>query len=297
VANERFRKLHALTAIRDDRKYTKAGKLVAVMLTSHADRGGYCFPSLPLLAAETGLSRSVVAATLAELRSMLDGPLLVVSARRGRADGSGGRTSNMYQLKLNPNAGRKSPPVESADQTQAVGDLSPEIGGLSPETGGVESAGRTGSSTRSSTRSRTKRSASTSDASSFALSVVTSKPKTRKAKASEETTPGHQEITAHYFAEFRAKHGRDPIFGPAEGKAVKDLATKLNGDIAEAKRRISIAFASWRGATITIRAITANPDQFATAEAPRKANGRHAPQQTDADSVQAVIAAHQGNFQ
>ena len=49
----RFSKLEALTAVRGDRTLDAKQRLVLVMLISHADAQGQCYPAMTTLAAET----------------------------------------------------------------------------------------------------------------------------------------------------------------------------------------------------------------------------------------------------
>jgi hypothetical protein len=137
--------------------------------------------------------------------------------------------------------------------------------------------------------------ASTSEArsgSTFNLVAPGSQPETPKPKAKRptgEASPEHQPTVDHYHQEFEAKHGCAPIFGAAEGKAIKSLLEKLKGNGAEARRRITIALTAHWKSDVTIRDIARNPDQFAT-ESPSRTNGRKTPQQADAGSIDDVIA-------
>lgn len=96
-----------------------------------------------------------------------------------------------------------------------------------------------------------------------------------------EIKPGHTAVTTHYFNAFEAKRGCKPIFAGAEGKAVAALLEKLKGDVAECCRRIDNAFSSFRGASVTIREVAANPDAFTSAETPRGRNGHPRPVQNN----------------
>ncbi len=105
-----------------------------------------------------------------------------------------------------------------------------------------------------------------------ALELVPS-PKTKqaarrvRAKAPKPEHPDHGRVVRAYFDGFKAKHdGTDPAFTAADGKAVNRLLDALKGNSDEAIRRIGNAFASWRGASVSIKAIAANPDAFIDAE-------------------------------
>ncbi len=143
MTHARFSKLQALTVVRDARDLSKTEKLVLTMLISRTDVEGTCFPSLGTVAEDCDLARSVVAAVVSALAKRATGKLVLSIQHRGRADGSGGRSSNLYRLTLNPSAGLKGAPVKSTERTQVQGELilksegveSEKGGGLSPPTG------------------------------------------------------------------------------------------------------------------------------------------------------------------
>lgn len=72
-------------------------KLIYLILASHADRGGICFPSQTLIAEETGLTRETVNRTLAEMREM--------GLVQWEAVITGGGRHNRYTLNLTPQGG------------------------------------------------------------------------------------------------------------------------------------------------------------------------------------------------
>jgi hypothetical protein len=111
--------------------------------------------------------------------------------------------------------------------------------------------------------------------------VVPEPPKKRskKAKGAEVDPISYRSVVDAYFVGFRGKHGKDPVFGSAEGSAVKRLLVKLNGDPAEACRRVANAFASWRGGSVTIGDIATKPDAFTTLEPPRSGVRQTGPRQ------------------
>ncbi len=69
--------------IRDAEQLPPSAKLVAFVLSTHMDRnGGSCFPSLTLLARETGIHRATVCRALAKLER--EGVLQRLRGGRGR---------------------------------------------------------------------------------------------------------------------------------------------------------------------------------------------------------------------
>jgi hypothetical protein len=123
--------------------------------------------------------------------------------------------------------------------------------------------------------------------------VVPEPPRKRskKAKGAEVDPISYRSVVDAYFVGFRWKHGKDPVFGSAEGSAVNRLLGKLNGNAVEACRRIANAFGSWRGASVTIGDIATKPDAFATLEPPR--NGRPTgPRQPNHQTFD--VSAHEG---
>lgn len=107
-----------------------------------------------------------------------------------------------------------------------------------------------------------------SSVSSKSKKAKSSKPK----KAKFEPAPGaHKQVADFYFAEFERSRGCKPVFGGAEGRAVGGLLEKLDGrgGADEACKRVRNAFASFRGASVTILAIAKDPDAFAKLEVPR----------------------------
>jgi hypothetical protein len=79
----------------------------------------------------------------------------------------------------------------------------------------------------------------------------------------EQSAPDseHQTVCACYFETFKAQRGEDPVFGPLEGKAIKDLLRKA-GTAERACEFIKRAFKSFRAATVTIQQIAKDPSAF-----------------------------------
>jgi hypothetical protein len=268
VSDAGFSKLHALSAIRDDRTLSKAERLVLVMLISHASKTGECFPSIDLLADETAMARCVVADALTSLRSRgAASPVSLAVEHRASAKGRG-RVSNLYRLHLSPPGRLKSARSKSAEQTQVPKDLSLEIerpkSGKGPDLSladrleaGHEAGHEAG-----------KGSAATSVAGSFALEAPTPRAKKKPSKPAPNGGD-HQAVTKCYFDEWQAKHeGAAPVFRAREGKAVSDLLAALNGNVAEACTRIRNCFASWNWKGKTILTIAGSPDAFAVVAPP-----------------------------
>lgn len=206
-------------------------------------------PSTAALATMLGTSERAIRRLL---RACEDKGFLTVELRPGQR--------SRYHLTCNP--GLKVPPDPREPRTQSPPTPDPESG--PPRTQGPPKQ------TSKADKKADKISAS-ADAATFALESPAPKPKSNK-------DPGaHQRVVAHYHAEFLAKHGRPPLIDGADGTAFKRLLQKLKGDPAECCRRITIAFASYRGHNITIREIASKPDSFASAEPPRKTNGHTGP--------------------
>ena len=92
------------------------------------------------------------------------------------------------------------------------------------------------------------------------------------AKVGEEGSEpsAHRQVQAAYFEAFEAAYGRAPTWAGREGKAAKDLLTKLRDDADEACRRIRNAFSDpwWKSRNLTIGQIASAPDRFVAPSAP-----------------------------
>lgn len=264
----RLSKLTALDAIRDDRHLTSAERLVLLMLIAHVKPSdGTCFPSLELLAKETGLSRSTVAAALGSLRARTDSPVAVTVVHRGRGTQGGGRASNVYQLSLRPITGPKSNPVESEEQTQPTFTLSPPdgpkplpvesdgatqpVGHLSPTDGGLES----------------KRGGELSppaghEAGQEAGHLNRSGSSKRSPKTDQPPNPNGPKLWEHYHAEHKRLRGVEPKFTGRQrggvGRAWKDMLEVLDFD--EAKLVVTRALEA--GYHVQPTAIVANLNRY-----------------------------------
>jgi hypothetical protein len=283
--SEGFSKLHALSAVRDDRTLSKAERLVLVMLISHAKHDtGECFPSLDLLADECDMARSVVAAAVSSLRARgAASPVRVTVVRRARVEGRG-RESNVYRLDLSPAGGLK-----SRDQSTAAGlrsgDLSPKIGrpksekgpDLSPA-GGLEAGKEAG-------QEAGKRSAPTSGAGSFTLEAPTPKAKSTPRKRPQNGNrsgvpdPRVSLLWDHHHAEYERLRGVKPIFTESQrgaaGRAWKEMLAALDGAPAVGKDRAAeegrqiITAALVEGFHVKPSAIVANMNNFRGTGRPR----------------------------
>lgn len=121
-----FSKLQALSAIRDDRTLDAKERLVLLMLVTHTDKAGQCYPSARVLAAETGLSERSVASALTSLRSRGDAtPVRVQSQARGKPRPGGGRPPNLYQLTVGfPATSAENPRPDSLQALQETAESS-----------------------------------------------------------------------------------------------------------------------------------------------------------------------------
>ena len=86
----------------------------------------------------------------------------------------------------------------------------------------------------------------------------------RKEEQNPDPSPA-KAVTDFYFKIFEEKRGTKPVFGGAEGTAVKNLLKKLNGDAEKATSIISNAFNSWGSDTRTILEIAHNPSKWVSA--------------------------------
>jgi hypothetical protein len=103
------------------------------------------------------------------------------------------------------------------------------------------------------------------------------KPPQKPAKQSngkpEQEPSGYPAVVAAYFESFERARGDKPVFGPREGKAVRELLVKAGQDRAIERIRAAYAEEFWRS-KITIIEIAANPDKYCGAPkpAPRESN-------------------------
>lgn len=140
-----FRPLVCLSAIIDSRCRLKPiDRLVALALVKYADGNGECFPSYETIAADTGIPRRTVARSLETLVAAVadDSPLEVRRTHRARQDGRGGRSSNLYVVRLRVPATEAVNALLSASVAlnggNSGGGLSANGAGLSAKTAGVE---------------------------------------------------------------------------------------------------------------------------------------------------------------
>jgi hypothetical protein len=238
---------------------------LAVLILDRDDSRGGAYRSQSGIAARAGLPLRSVQRALARLVQRTDGPLVVRVQAQGRVDGSGGRAPNLYTVHFRATVADNVGGVTRPPGAQPRGTCPPNGGGVVRQNRGDLSAtlAEDWSSDRSSDR---KRSVSTGETVPFALVSPPAK--------SSLLEGAHQQVVAHYHAAFAAKHGRQPIFDGADGKAVKRLLEKLKGDVKECCRRITIAFASYRSASVTIRDIASKPDAFASLEGGRVSRPR-----------------------
>lgn len=93
-----FPKWHALKALTKKSKASASDRMVAMALILHTDSEGMCFPSLDLLADETGLSERTVRTCIAKLAKGIDG--FAISLSRGWRKGKWHRHSRVYRIVL-----------------------------------------------------------------------------------------------------------------------------------------------------------------------------------------------------
>lgn len=213
----------------------------------------------------------------------IESPVQVVRRARFRKDGA--RTSDEYFLRLDHRTptsagttGRPRPQVEaepaesppdvkrtttgretSAPPDAHVRGSSQMILGVDPRSLFVAPESATVAVPK---RSKARGSSSTSRS---------AKPKpTRKAGVSTRTPPertpeqkaAFTRIRDFYFEQFEVYRGKKPIFGGAEGSSIYTLLEKFQWDEAEATVAIATAFQSFRGKSVTILNIAANPQGF-----------------------------------
>jgi hypothetical protein len=223
----RFNPLKALNALRDARSYSKAEKLVLVMVVSHTDRYGTSYPSLDTLAVECAMARSVVATAVANLLKRTDGPVQITASHQGRRDGSGGRGPNRYQLRLSPAGGRKVAAVESGGRTEVDGDLSPKSGGVESEKRGLESDRRTGRYPEEEIQRKGTRDLARSKSAPTPAPAVLKLTNPKPAKAKAPADPNVTVLRDWHRSEHLRLRGAEPKYTSSQhaaaGKAWKDL--------------------------------------------------------------------------
>ncbi|MCA9594089.1 MAG: helix-turn-helix domain-containing protein [Myxococcales bacterium] len=298
----RFSKLEALTAVRGDRTLDAKQRLVLVMLISHADAQGQCYPAMTTLAAETGLSRRSVVAALADLRQRgAATPVSVTVTAKGTAPKGGGRPPNLYSLRVEngaaraPNSGPSNAQYAHQTDAQDGEEFCANADGVmrknrhefsapvALEAGheAVQEAGHY--SARQSAR-----------ASQPSLPVIGESPKSAKVAAKTKRKPrkpkgkgkpertaedraDYQRIVEAYFRAFERKTGRKPAaFGAREGKSVWTLLDKVG--VKTAIRTVNNAVLSDFGSTTSVNVIAAEPDRFAEL---RVRGGKFTPQPSD----------------
>lgn len=124
-----------------------------------------------------------------------------------------------------------------------------------------------------------------------------SSPRGKGRKRTERTAEdraAYNRLRDVYFEVYEHCVGAKPPFGDREGGAIWKLYDAVGLERGESCLRN--AFADEWGKVRSILTVAADPAKFMAA-APRKTNGRAAPQQADLDSVHAVMAAHAESFQ
>ena len=121
----------------------------------------------------------------------------------------------------------------------------------------------------------------------LALSPVERKPakRARAPKPDDEPhPPGHAEVVEAYFGAFEAARGSKPVFGGAEGTAVRRLLEAVGGDADRAITIVRSAYEPGRFGrdTATIRTIASDPSRFIGAPAGRPTTARFDPRQQPA---------------
>jgi hypothetical protein len=108
-------------------------KMIMMALADHADDAGYCWPSIPRIAAKASMSDRSVQRRLPELVAR---GLVVVSTRPPRQDGS--QSTHGYQLLLDGGGSVSPPPARRQNDTTPVTGVSPTpVTPLSPESSSI----------------------------------------------------------------------------------------------------------------------------------------------------------------
>lgn len=297
-----FSKLEALSAIRDDRRLDAKERIVLVMLLSHADRKGQCYPSMPRLADETGLSLRSVASAIRSLRKRgVDSPVRVVAVPSSMVPYQGGRPPNLYTLSLgtlvhhlHETTPGNHAPVARKGGSQPEGGFVQKVGGVSCKTGGgfhapvALEAGHEAGHEAVHTPSRPSAPVSSAQFELVAeQKAEPSKPKRRAAKKprapkkpkkaervrTEAETKAHGRVVEFYFEAFEQKTKRRPVFQGREGKSVWKLLDAIHprGSSERAVEIIRNAMANEFGGTTCINVIANYPNKYA---APPRTNGK-----------------------
>ncbi len=113
--------------------------------------------------------------------------------------------------------------------------------------------------------------------------------RSRKAPTPTEAHPRHGEVVDAYFAAFEAVRGTKPTFGAREGRAVRELLSKLDNDADRVIALVRDVFAPtswWATRSVSIVALASDPSKYlGAATTPRKGPHGH--------EVQTKLAAHE----
>jgi hypothetical protein len=274
-----FPKLQALHAVLGlDCPYDAAERAVAAVLIldrkDESERGnaktpseleevGCAFRAQDGIARRAGLSRRAVQRALESLVARTDGPLVVVAKPRGKAGGAGGRSSNLYAIRLRASMAHKSPQVVRQPDAEGGEGCAPEPGGVVRQTEGGLCASQTQDLSTldlSTDLSTSKKAAPRGDADVFGDAH------------NDPPEAARDRVRRYYVRAFERRRGEKLLtFDGEDERALGKLLAWCGGDASKAESVIDDAFASWRGHAVTIREIAANPGAFVGA---RRAVGR-----------------------
>jgi hypothetical protein len=189
-------------------------------------------------------------------------------------------------------------PADRIEDTAGPVDVTQELTGSAGRADRIRGVKLTGSKTpkgqlrdKEGTNSASTSDAGSSTASLFSTNATPKLKAPRKPKARHPDPANgakHRALVAFYFEAFERKRGSKPIgFDGADGRAISKLLDKCKGEVEQASTVITNALASWKGDTVTIRQIAANPSEFASAQ--KRPNGRTPTQPNYGVNVNAEI--------
>lgn len=214
-------------------------RFVFIALAKYADGNGVCWPALPTIAVDTGLSRRAVFNAVAGLESR--GWMSHESRRRDdcRYD------SNLYRLAVERLY--QQPSARGAPGPSAPDALGPSARGASAECTSRHEPSARGALKLSREGSR----------------EGSTLPRSARRGVCRPASADTQKVLDTYRDAFTSARGEAPPLGPAETKAAESLLTKFKGDTDKACAVIARALSDdFYSDKATLQMVAANPARF-----------------------------------
>lgn len=282
--------LHVIDAICESTLPPDLRHLLIVMAYKADNETGRGISGQETIGRLVGCSDRAVRLKLERLAAMPEAPVQVVRHYRQRADGRG-RGSDEYLLVLTnrkPASGETERPTGSPLPLEGAGkaDDQPEVQ-RRPTGTPVHNQPEAGfqGSTQGSTQKDLRSLFVAPEGTIGPAPGSSKKGRGESGKPKPQRTP--EQLAAFnrtknvYFQAFEAKRGEKPVFGKAEGRSIWTLLEKLKFDEAGAQKAISTAFQSFRGGSVTILNIAANPQGFEAETVKARPRTAAAPQPGD----------------